>query len=69
VVPSNHLETLLWAEAERLAEPARRRGQLPLRARRGAGGVPAADPRVALRPLLRDGEHRGPTCAIPTGAA
>ncbi len=26
VVPSNHLERLLWAEAERLAQPRRRRG-------------------------------------------
>ena len=69
VVPSNHLETLLWAEAERHAEPARRRGQLPLRARGGAGGVSAADPRLALRPLLRGDRAPSPTCAIPTGAA
>ena len=66
VVPSNHLETLLWAEAERLLNLQGRRGQLPLRARRGAGGVPAADPRLALRPLLRGDAHQAvPAPSLP----
>ena len=48
------------------AEPQGRRGQLPFRARRRGGGVPAADPRLALRPLLRGDEHQAvPAPSVP----
>ena len=53
VVPSNHLETLLWAEAERHDEPQGRRGELQVGARGRQGGVPPARPRLAVRPPLQ----------------
>ena len=58
VVPSNHLETLLWAEAERLLNL--RVDEANFLSERAVvrGGVPAEDPRLALRPLLRGDEHQ-----------
>ena len=44
VVPANHLQRLLWAEAERMRSLVDRAGVLHVRARRGEGG--AAQPRA-----------------------
>ena len=52
VVPANHLQRLLWAEAERMGSLVDRAGLLQLRARRGEGGAAQPRPRRALWPAL-----------------
>jgi hypothetical protein len=49
VVPSNHLETLLWAESDRMANLKRQRGELSLRTEGSSRGVSDSHTRSAVR--------------------
>ena len=68
VVPANHLEPLLWAEAERMVQSDRGPGQFRQRARRGQGRVPPARAGRALRPPVQCRAAPGLSCSIPTAA-
>ena len=52
VVPSNHLERLLWAEAERMSNLDVERREFQVGARRRRGGIPAAGAGEPVRAVL-----------------